>query len=131
MDMRPAAQPPCMNPANDCAEILLCHARKHRYAYKSDCAALCVLSLKHITKLLEGLVLGPQQTKGVVRFLEFVYKENEFIDNLHHILCEYMVWNIEGLMQDAAFLDFLDASPDLEKMIFCRMWVQYDMPSRK
>ncbi|KAL4756340.1 uncharacterized protein BDW70DRAFT_145062 [Aspergillus foveolatus] len=130
-DMRPTTQPACTDPANDYAEILLCHARIHRYAFRSDCAALCVLSLKHITNLLEGLVLGPQQTKDVVRFLEFVYEESEFMDNLQHILGEYMVWNIEVLMQDAAFLNFLDASPDLEKMIFRRMWVQYDIPSRK
>ncbi|KAL4867510.1 hypothetical protein BDV12DRAFT_209877 [Aspergillus spectabilis] len=117
----PTFQP--SKPADDYAEILLCHARIYCYAFSSDFPALCVLSLNHLVKLLEGLVLCPRHIKDLVKLFEFVFEEGESSDYLQHILCDYMVWNVEALMQDSAFLDFLDGSPNLEKIIFRRMWV--------
>ncbi|KAL4935807.1 hypothetical protein BDV06DRAFT_206145 [Aspergillus oleicola] len=120
--IRPATEPCCTKRADNYAELLLCHARIHRYAYRSDCAALCVLSLKHLAQLLEGLVMCPQNIKDIVKLLEFAFEESEFMDNLQHILLEYMVWNIEALMENPAILDFLETSPDLEEMVFRKMW---------
>lgn len=122
MDTRPAFQPSSMKPADDYTEVFLCHARIYRYAFRSDCAALCVLSLNYLSKVLEGLVLCPSHIKDLVRLLRFVFEESEFMDNLQHVLCDYMVWNVETLMQDSVFLAFLDQCPDLEGLIFRRMW---------
>lgn len=107
---------------DDLSEIYLCHARIYRHASRSDCPALCGLSLYYLTKALESLVLRPDQAKYIVKLFCFVFEESEFMDNLQHILCEYMVWNLEVLMQDSGFLDFLDRTPELERMVFRRMW---------
>jgi hypothetical protein len=122
LDKPPMFQSSSTGVPDDHSEIYLYHARIYRHASRSDCPALCGLSLYYLTKALESLALRRDQVKYIVKLFCFVFEESEFMDNLQHILCEYMVWNLEVLMQDSDFLDFLDRTPELERMVFRRMW---------
>jgi hypothetical protein len=46
----------------------------------------------------------------------------DVVISMHSVLRDYIVWNVEIMMQDAGFQKLLERNPSLEKEVFRSMW---------
>ena len=102
---------PNATPEEDYSEIFLCHAHLYRFALQSEWTSLCIITYTRLLLTLGKFTLFQERIADIVRLLHFVFqKRHGQSDALHHLLLDYIVWNMPSLEKDAGFLEFWNAS---------------------
>jgi hypothetical protein len=102
--------------------VFICHAEIHRFAYNTDWTSLRVLSIHRLIQSLEHFELSKDRTRDIVGLLQFCFEDSERIEDVQDLLRDYIVWNVEVMMQDTDFSKLLERVPSLEKAVFHSMW---------
>lgn len=110
------------DPFTSYAAVFISHAETHRFALRTGWTSLMVFSSYRLLRLLANFTLHEERIGDIVRLLELVFEYTGYMENLENMLRDYMVWNVEVLMQNANFRKFLEHNPSLEQTIFRAMW---------
>lgn len=101
--------------------VFMCHAEINRFAYNTDWTSLRVLSIYRLIESLEHCKLSKDRTGEIVGLLQFCFEDRGKIEDLQDVLRDYVVWNVEVMMQDTDFSKLLERVPSLQKAVFRSM----------
>ncbi|CAI7621479.1 unnamed protein product [Penicillium palitans] len=104
------------------ANVFMCHAEINRFAYNADWTSLRVLSLHRLIQSLEHFELSKDRTREIIGLLQFCFEDKGQIEDMQTVLRDYVVWNVEVMMQDTDFSKLLERVPSLQKAVFRSMW---------
>lgn len=110
------------DPFTSYAVVFLSHAEIHRFALRTGWLSLSVLSFYKLLQLLENFALFEERTGDIVQLLKFVFEDSEDMQNMENMLRDYIVWNVDVMMRNIDFRDFLERNPSLEQTVFRSMW---------
>lgn len=104
------------------AAVFLSHAEIYRFGIRTGWRSLIALSVHRLLHLLKGFTLFEERTGDVVQLLKSVFEDSEDMIHLETLLLDYIVWNVEMMMRNDGFRDFLERNPMLEQTVFRAMW---------
>ncbi|KAJ5640298.1 uncharacterized protein N7484_008160 [Penicillium longicatenatum] len=110
------------DPFTSYAAVFLSHAEIYCFGIKTGWRSLAALSAYRLLRLLEDFTLFEERTEDIVQLLEFVFEDSEHMIDLETLLREYIIWNVEMMMRNVDFRDFLERNPMLEQTVFRAMW---------
>ncbi|KAJ5100866.1 hypothetical protein N7456_006918 [Penicillium angulare] len=113
------------DPCTSYAGVLLGHAEVHRFAVRTGWLSLNALSSFRLLRLLENFTPSEKRTGDIVQLLRFVFEDSKDVGGLHNLenmLRDYVVWNVDLMMRNVDFREFLERNPSVEKTVFRWMW---------
>ncbi|KAJ6016367.1 hypothetical protein N7540_010958 [Penicillium herquei] len=104
------------------AEVFLSHAEIHQFGVKTGWNSLSTLSFRRLYRDLENFKLHEERTADIVKLLKYVFEGQVCVKSLQRLLIHYITWNVDMMMRNVDFKEFLERNPWLEHTVFQSMW---------